>query len=72
MLDQIRLLILFNILQRIKRKREIDLYDDEFQDQIYEYLWRFLLSKWHLHDNIINRRKFVLKFLSYFLTVFNE
>lgn len=45
MLDQIRLSILFNILQRIKRKREIDLYDDEFQDQIYEYLWRFLLSK---------------------------
>lgn len=48
MLDQIRLSILFNILQRIKRKREIDLYDDEFQDhfkKIYEYLWRFLLSK---------------------------
>lgn len=44
MLDQIRLSILFNILQRIKRKRDY-LYDDEFQDQIYEYLWRFLLSK---------------------------
>lgn len=45
MLDQIRLSILFNILQRIKRKKEIDLYDDEFQDQIYEYLWHFVLSK---------------------------